>query len=53
MKPGLDIQIDGGIKLDNICDARDAGANVFVVGSAIFATENPEATTREFVHAVG
>lgn len=48
-RPHLDIQIDGGIKLSNIRDAQAAGANVFVVGSAIFGTANPEATTREFV----
>ncbi|MDO8433358.1 MAG: ribulose-phosphate 3-epimerase [Candidatus Binatus sp.] len=32
----LDVEIDGGIKLDNIADAKAAGANVFVSGSGIF-----------------
>ena len=41
MKPNLDIEIDGGIKLDNILDAKKAGANIFVVGSAIFKTDSP------------
>ncbi len=31
-----DIEIDGGINLDNITDPLDAGANVIVAGSAIF-----------------
>jgi len=50
--PILDIQIDGGVKLDNIVACKNAGANVFVVGSAIFATPSPEATTRELVKLV-
>jgi ribulose-phosphate 3-epimerase len=32
----IDIQIDGGIKADNIAKAAAAGANVFVSGSGIF-----------------
>lgn len=32
----IDIEVDGGINLDNIEDAADAGANVMVVGSAAF-----------------
>jgi len=31
-----DVQVDGGIKLDNIRAAAEAGANVFVSGSGIF-----------------
>lgn len=32
----LDIEIDGGVKLDNIAEVKAAGANVFVSGSGIF-----------------
>ncbi|MFT4705395.1 MAG: ribulose-phosphate 3-epimerase [Bradymonadia bacterium] len=32
----LDIQVDGGVKVNNIRRIADAGANVFVAGSAIF-----------------
>jgi ribulose-phosphate 3-epimerase len=32
----IDLEVDGGIKLDNIVDAQKAGANVFVSGSQIF-----------------
>lgn len=53
MKPDLDIEIDGGVKLSNILDAKNAGANVYVVGSAIFKTPSPEETCREFVRKVG
>ncbi len=52
LAPSLDIQIDGGVKLDNILACKEAGANSFVVGSAIFATPDPETTTREFVRLV-
>ncbi len=52
MKPELDIEIDGGVKMSNILEAKNAGANVFVVGSAIFKTESPERTCREFVEKI-
>lgn len=32
------LEIDGGIKVDNIADAAAAGADMFVAGSAIFGT---------------
>ena len=40
----VDIQVDGGIKLDNIGAAAAAGANVFVAGSAVFGTPDYAAT---------
>ena len=52
MKPELNIQIDGGVKLDNILACQEAGANIFVVGSAIFGKPDPEAVCREFVELV-
>lgn len=46
---GLDveIQVDGGVNQDNILELRDAGADVFVMGSAIFNTKSPEETTKK------
>ncbi|MGH3706172.1 MAG: ribulose-phosphate 3-epimerase [Agromyces sp.] len=40
---GLDVwlQVDGGITLDTIGIAADAGANTFVAGSAVFGAEVP------------
>ncbi len=32
----VDIEVDGGVKLDNIGRAAAAGANVFVAGSSVF-----------------
>ena len=34
----VDIQVDGGIKADNIGDVAAAGGNVIVSGSGIFGT---------------
>lgn len=42
----LDIQVDGGITLDNIKSVLDAGANVIVAGTTVFRAENPAATIR-------
>lgn len=43
---GLDIwlEIDGGVKIDNIRAIADAGADTFVAGSAIFNTPDYQAT---------
>src|SRR5262249_53873784 len=32
----VDIEVDGGIKVDNIAEVAKAGANIFVAGSAVF-----------------
>jgi ribulose-phosphate 3-epimerase len=34
------LEVDGGIKVDNIADIAKAGADTFVAGSAIFGKEN-------------
>jgi ribulose-phosphate 3-epimerase len=39
------LEIDGGIKADNIADAARAGADTFVAGSAIFSAGADYATT--------
>jgi ribulose-phosphate 3-epimerase len=36
LKPGTFASVDGGIDLETIADVAGAGANIFVVGSAIF-----------------
>jgi len=43
---GLDIrlEIDGGVKVDNIAEIAAAGADTFVAGSAIFNTEDYKKT---------
>lgn len=38
------LEIDGGVKIDNLKDIAEAGADTFVAGSAIFGTDNYPAT---------
>jgi ribulose-phosphate 3-epimerase len=37
------LQVDGGISIDTIQIARDAGADTFVAGSAVFSADDPAA----------
>ncbi|QDP00086.1 ribulose-phosphate 3-epimerase [Thalassotalea sp. PS06] len=41
------LEVDGGINLDNIADVAAAGADMFVAGSAIFASDDYRATITE------
>lgn len=47
------LQIDGGITLANARRARDAGANILVAGSSVFATDDPAAAIRDLKSAIG
>ena len=38
------LEIDGGVKVDNVSQIANAGADTFVAGSAIFGTDNYQAT---------
>jgi len=42
----VEIEIDGGIGLDNVADAVAAGAEICVAGSAVFAAQDPAARMR-------
>lgn len=46
---GLDvgIEIDGGMNSSTIADAAEAGANIFVAGSAVYGSENYQETIAE------
>lgn len=37
------VQVDGGVSADTIADAAEAGANMFVAGSAVYRAEDPNA----------
>lgn len=43
----LIIEVDGGVGLQNIATLVSAGANAFVAGNAIFATDDPTETIAE------
>jgi ribulose-phosphate 3-epimerase len=36
----IHLEVDGGVKVDNICRVADAGADTFVAGSAIFGQKD-------------
>jgi len=40
------LEVDGGVKVENIADIARAGADTFVAGSAIFGTKDYKATVR-------
>jgi ribulose-phosphate 3-epimerase len=42
-KLSVDIEVDGGIKPDNVAQVAAAGANVFVAGSAVFNAKDYQA----------
>ncbi len=44
------LEIDGGIKADNIAEAARAGADTFVAGSAVFGSKDYAATIRAMRH---
>jgi len=48
-KSGRDVwlEVDGGVKTDNIAEIAKAGADTFVAGSAIFGSKDYAATVRE------
>lgn len=48
----VEIEVDGGINLNNVKEVVDAGANVIVAGSAIFGSTDVEKTIRNFKELV-
>ncbi len=50
--PSVDIQVDGGIKVENIAKVKEAGANVFVAGSAIYKSEDYRVTIEQMLDQV-
>jgi ribulose-phosphate 3-epimerase len=47
------VQVDGGIDTETAGPARQAGANLFVAGSAVFGSRDPAAAYRAIVEAAG
>ena len=46
-----DIEVDGGVDLTNIRALHQAGASIFVAGSAVFAGRDPENAVRRLLEA--
>ena len=49
----IDIEVDGGVNSKTIASVADAGANVFVAGSAIFGSDDYATTIAEFRQLMG
>lgn len=47
------IEVDGGIKLDNIGEVAEAGADIFVSGSGVFGTKDYKKTIDEMKKIIG
>ena len=50
-KPGILIEIDGGVTLDNVADIVAAGADVLVAGSTVFEAKDPIAVIKQLKQA--
>ncbi len=51
-KSNFEIEVDGGINLDNVGRIKDSGCDIFVAGSSIFHAENIEQRIREFLNII-
>ena len=49
----LEIEVDGGVKIENIREVSRAGGDIFVVGTGIFKTENYEETIKKLRQEIG
>ena len=53
LKKDIWLEVDGGIKADNIAEVARAGADTFVAGSAVFSSKDYAATIREMRAKLG
>jgi ribulose-phosphate 3-epimerase len=51
--PGPAVEVDGGIDASTAGSCAEAGATVFVAGSAVFGADDPAAALREIAAAAG
>jgi len=49
----LEIEVDGGVKVENIKEVSKAGGDIFVVGTGIFKTKDYGETIRRLRHEIG
>jgi ribulose-phosphate 3-epimerase len=52
LRPGIHVQVDGGIGNDTVRPAHDAGADLLVAGTAIFGREDLPRAYRRLVQAL-
>ena len=51
--PGLAIEVDGGVDAGTVGSVADAGATLYVAGSAVFGTDDPAAAYTAIAEAAG
>lgn len=49
----FDIEVDGGVTLENVAEVAGAGANLLVAGSAVFKADDVAERCREFNKIIG
>ena len=49
----VELEVDGGVKVDNVKELAAAGAEIFVAGSAIFGSKDYKDTIRQMRQAAG
>ena len=49
----VELEVDGGVKVDNMKELAAAGATIFVAGSAIFGSKDYKETIRQMRQAAG
>jgi ribulose-phosphate 3-epimerase len=49
----LEIEVDGGVKVENIREVSKAGGDIFVVGTGIFKTDDYEETIKKLREQIG
>jgi len=49
----LEIEVDGGVKIENIREVSRAGADIFVLGTGIFKTRDYEKTIKKLRQEIG
>jgi ribulose-phosphate 3-epimerase len=47
----FELEVDGGIKLDNVAEIKEAGATVLVAGTAIFKADDYKKAIEELRNA--
>jgi ribulose-phosphate 3-epimerase len=48
----IEVEVDGGVKMENIKAISDAGAELIVSGSGVYKTEDPQKTIKEMLKVV-
>ncbi len=49
----IEVEVDGGIKLENIKTVSEAGCDIFVSGSGILKTKKPHDTIQKMIKLIG